>query len=87
MGIKIKLVKSFSGSSDKHQRTIDGLGLKKFGQERLLRDTPAIRGMLFKVKHLVTSEIVADEPVVKPRRKPRKTLLREAARAAEAKAP
>ena len=54
MGIKIKLVKSFAGASDSQLRTIEGLGLKKFGQERLLTDTAAIRGMIFKVRHLVT---------------------------------
>ena len=60
MALKIKLVKSFAGASDTHLRTIAGLGLKKFGQERLMKDTPAIRGMIFKVKHLVSHEVVKD---------------------------
>ena len=49
MGLKIKLVKSFAGASDTQMRTIRGLGLKKFGQVRLLKDTPEVRGMVFKV--------------------------------------
>ncbi len=53
MGLRIKLTKSFAGASDTQLRTIAGLGLKKFGQERLLQDTPAIRGMISKVRHLV----------------------------------
>ena len=86
MGLKIRLVKSFAGASDSHMKTIKGLGLKKFGQERVLRDTPAIRGMLFKVKHLVSLELVSENPEAKPRRKPRKALLRERARASESEA-
>ena len=81
MGIKIKLVKSFAGASDSQLRTIEGLGLKKFGQERLLMDTSAIRGMIFKVRHLVSSETVSQEPKKKVRQKSRATRVREAASA------
>ena len=84
MGLKITLVKSFAGASDRQLRTIAGLGLKKFGQERLLKDTAAIRGMLFKVQHLVKSEKVAEEPKPRARIKPRRATLREAARAKSA---
>ena len=58
MGLRIKLTKSFAGASDTQLRTIAGLGLRKFGQERLLQDSPAVRGMIFKVRHLVSSEVV-----------------------------
>ena len=88
MGLKVKLIKSFSGSNERQLRTIAGLGLRKFGQERLLKDTPAIRGMIFKVQHLVTHEVVKDEPKQTVRRKPRHIKNRDAARkaaAAEAK--
>lgn len=34
--------------------TLIGLGLNKLGRERTLEDTPSIRGMITKVKHLVT---------------------------------
>jgi large subunit ribosomal protein L30 len=85
MGLKIKLVKSAAGASETQLRTLEGLGLKKFGQERILKDTPSIRGMVFKLQHLVKSETVAEEAPVRPRTKPRKDRLRRAARAAEAK--
>ena len=85
MGLKIKLVKSFSGASERQLATITGLGLTKFGEERLLKDTPAIRGMVFKVKHLVHSEKVAEEPKANPRRKSRRAVVRERARAAREK--
>ena len=58
MALKIKLIKSFAGAPDTQLRTIAGLGLRKFGQERILQDTPSIRGMVFKVKHLVSQEVV-----------------------------
>jgi len=85
MGLKIKLVKSFAGASDTQMRTIRGLGLKKFGQTRVLQDTPEVRGMVFKLQHLVSHEVVAEEPVLRKRMKPYKIRARDAARAKEAK--
>jgi len=84
MGLKVKLVKSFSGAPDTQLQTITGLGLRKFGQERILQDTPAIRGMVFKVRHLVNQEVVPEEPAVRERRKPRKIRLRDQARQKQA---
>lgn len=86
MGLKIKLIKSFAGSNERQLATIRGLGLTKFNEERLLKDTPAIRGMLFKVQHLVSSQKVAEEPKLRARNKPRRAKLREAARAKAEKA-
>lgn len=79
--IKIKLIKSFASVPEDQVQAVYGLGLKKFGDERLLKDTPSIRGMIFKVKHLVTSENVQQEAPKRKRSKPRKDVLRRAARA------
>ncbi len=39
---------------DSSQRqTLTGLGLNKVGRERELEDTPAVRGMIAKVNHLI----------------------------------
>ncbi len=84
MALKVKLVKSSAGSSKEMLDTIRGLGLKKFGDERLLKDTPSNRGMVFKVKHLVSSETVGEEAPAPKRRKPRKIVVRDRARAAQA---
>jgi large subunit ribosomal protein L30 len=86
MGLKIKLVKSFAGASKSQLATMHGLGLWKFGQERILKDTPANRGMVFKMQHLVSHEIVPQDPPKKTRRKPRKIVQRDRARAASSKA-
>jgi large subunit ribosomal protein L30 len=86
MAIKVKLTKSAAGSSVDQLATIASLGLKKFGSERLLQDTPAIRGMVNKVRHLVTAETVQGDAPKITRRKPRKIRARDAARARQAQA-
>ena len=51
--IKIKLNKSGIGRKSDQKKTLVGLGLNKVGRIRELEDTPSIRGMINKVKHLV----------------------------------
>ena len=51
--IKVKQVGS-PVRRDKSQRaTLVGLGLNKMQRERVLKDTPEVRGMIAKVAHLV----------------------------------
>ncbi|MEF2074468.1 50S ribosomal protein L30 [Consotaella aegiceratis] len=38
---------------DVQQKTLIGLGLNKMNRRRTLEDTPAVRGMIAKVQHLV----------------------------------
>ena len=52
--LKVKLVKSPISAKAAHQATVRGLGLKRMHQTRELEDTPAVRGMINKVAHLVT---------------------------------
>ena len=80
MALEIILSKSLAGASDSKLRTLTGLGLKKFGQKRLLKDTPAIRGMVFKVRHLVSHTQVAGEAPARKRQKPRAERIRAKAR-------
>jgi large subunit ribosomal protein L30 len=47
------LIKSGIGRPQKHKDTLRGLGLTKMHKIMDLEDTPAIRGMIFKVRHLV----------------------------------
>ena len=51
--LKIKLVKSGIGCSTKQKRVIRGLGFRRLNQTIARPDTPQIRGMIFKVKHLL----------------------------------
>ena len=50
----VQLVRSGCGRQKTQRLTLLGLGLRRLGQQRHLKDTPAIRGMLYKVVHLVT---------------------------------
>lgn len=84
MGLKVKLVKSLEGSNEAQRATVYGLGLYKFGSEKVLEDTPSVRGMVFKVQHLVSSEVVDQKAEKRQRMKPRKVRAREAARAKKA---
>ena len=51
--IAIKLIKSPIGVPKKLRKVLVGLGLRKTNVSVIRKDTPAIRGMIFKVKHLV----------------------------------
>jgi large subunit ribosomal protein L30 len=51
--LKVKLVRSPNSAKAAHQATVLGLGLKRLHQTRELEDTPAVRGMINKVAHLV----------------------------------
>ena len=44
--------KSPIGRKSYQRKTLIGLGLNKIGRSKELEDTPAIRGMIGKVKHL-----------------------------------
>ncbi|MBQ9728919.1 MAG: 50S ribosomal protein L30 [Clostridia bacterium] len=54
--IKVTLVKSTIGQVDAVKGTVAALGLKKIRSSKEHEDTPAIQGMIAKVKHLVKVE-------------------------------
>ena len=58
MAIKIKITqtKSGIGRPETQNKTLRGLGLGRPNKTSILQDTPAIRGMIRKVSHLVTVE-------------------------------
>ena len=45
--------KSPIGRQSYQKKTLIGLGLNKIGRSKELEDTPSVRGMINKVKHLV----------------------------------
>ena len=53
MKLKVTLKRSTIGSNKDQIATIRGLGLRKIRSTRTLDNTPAIRGMVKKVIHLV----------------------------------
>ena len=54
--VKITLTKSTIGASPKQRAVVEALGLKKMHKTVELADTPATRGAIAKVSHLVTVE-------------------------------
>ena len=59
--INVTLVRSMIGRPEKHRRVLKGMGLTKLNKTVQLEDTPAIRGMIDKVSHLVKAEEINDE--------------------------
>ena len=56
--LKITLVKSTIGALKDQLATVKALGLRKTNHTVVQPDNPCIRGMIFKVKHLVKVEEV-----------------------------
>jgi large subunit ribosomal protein L30 len=52
--VKVTLVKSTIGFGKKQAAVVEGLGLRRLHHTVELADTPATRGMIHKVRHLVT---------------------------------
>lgn len=51
--IKVKLVRSRIGCTPAQRRVLAALGLKRIRMVREFKDTPAIRGMIAKIPHMV----------------------------------
>lgn len=58
--LAIRQVRSTSGRPEKHRRTLRALGFTKNQQTRIHEDTPAIRGMIEQVKHLIDVQPVEE---------------------------
>ncbi len=54
--LKVTLVRSGINRPELQKLTIKGLGLTRMNKSVVLNDTPAIRGMIRKVSHLVKVE-------------------------------
>lgn len=58
--IEIKQVKSRINRPARQKKTLDALGLRKLNHTVVKEDTPAIRGMVNVVRHLVTVTEVSE---------------------------
>jgi large subunit ribosomal protein L30 len=54
--LRVKQVKSGIGFTQRQRQTLRGLGLKRMRQVVELEDTPAVRGMITSIAHLVRVE-------------------------------
>ncbi len=87
--IKVTQVRSIIGRDETQKRTIQALGLGKINRSRVHNDTPAIRGMINKVRHLVSVEDIvpetAPESVQKPVKADAPAVIREEKKVKSAK--
>ena len=56
--VKVTLIKSTIGALEVHKATVAALGLKKVGSSKVFKVSPALNGMLFRVRHLIKVEEV-----------------------------
>jgi large subunit ribosomal protein L30 len=54
--LRVTLVRSPICCSKAQKKVVEGLGLRRLGHTVDVVDHPAMRGMVFKVRHLVTVE-------------------------------
>lgn len=54
--IKVKLVRSTAGRLQAHKACVAGLGLRRMHQTVEVEDTPCTRGMINKVRYMVSVE-------------------------------
>ncbi|RJQ85170.1 MAG: 50S ribosomal protein L30 [Desulfobacteraceae bacterium] len=54
--IKVTLRRSMIGRPENHRRVLRGMGLTRMHKTVELENTPAIRGMIRKVSHMVEAE-------------------------------
>lgn len=54
--VTVTQIRSIVRRTDDQRLTLIGLGLNKMHRTRVLEDTPAVRGMINKVKHLLRVE-------------------------------
>jgi large subunit ribosomal protein L30 len=51
--LKVTLIRSTIGFNETQAKTVEGMGLRRLRHTVELPDTPATRGMIHKVRHLV----------------------------------
>ncbi len=58
--LRVKLVKSPIGTQNRHKLTVKALGLRHVNDVIVHPDNQSVRGMIFKVSHLLEVEEVAE---------------------------
>ncbi len=54
--LRITLLRSPIGNTERHKATVRGLGLRRIRQTVVRPDNLAVRGMIFKIQHMVQVE-------------------------------
>jgi large subunit ribosomal protein L30 len=56
--LRIRLVRSVVGRPKKQREVVKGLGLRRMNSDVVRKDCPEIRGMISKIPHLVSVEVL-----------------------------
>ncbi|MBN1426409.1 50S ribosomal protein L30 [Candidatus Fermentibacteria bacterium] len=59
--LAIRQVRSVIGRPEDQKRTMEALGLRRMNRTVIHSDNPAIRGMVYKVQHMVEVQEIEDE--------------------------
>lgn len=54
--LRVTWIKSGIGYAETQRKTLKALGLKRLNQSVIHKDSPSLRGMIIKVRHLVKVE-------------------------------
>ncbi len=77
---EVELKRSAHHWPETQQKTLKSLGLTRFGKTIFLKDTPAVRGMLYKVVHAV--EVTARDGEIPPSKRQQRAAKKSAAKQA-----
>ena len=66
--LKITWTKSYIGKPQNQRRVIHSLGLRRLNHTVVHGDSPTIRGMVNKVQHLLSVEVLAEPDQTPPQR-------------------
>lgn len=69
VNLKVIQIRSLIGRPERQRRIIRGLGLKRINHSVIRPDTDVVRGMIFKVKHMVRVEETDEQVPPSKRRK------------------
>ena len=58
--LRIRQIRSTSGRQQKQRLTLHALGIRRIDHEVEHADTPQIRGMIYKVRHLIQVDEIQD---------------------------
>lgn len=75
--LKVTLTKSTINATERQLATVKGLGLRRIGRSRELINTPAVRGMIQSVLHMISVQEVEVAPTPRPKA-PKKAAAKEA---------
>lgn len=64
---KVKLIKGLRGCSETQRETVRCIGLRRTNSEVVVNDTPAMRGQILKVQHLL--QVTVDGTAAKAAKK------------------